>query len=211
MNRRSIQFPLAAIATALAAGAAGAGLLIPGLYRDTPYWAQQARGTDLATLLVAVPVLALGLWAARGGSAAGGLAVFAGLLYLVYSYAIFAFSVAMNPLTAVHTRSAARAWSLILMTRDASLAESGTAIGASLSRRASGMLLIAVAALFSLSGSVRSARRRRPACCRLTSSRPACRPTRSTRWTSRSSCRCARSPASGCCVGRQPALMVSRC
>ena len=98
-----------------------------------------------------MPVLALGLWAARGGSAAGRLAVFAGLLYLVYNYAIFAFSVAMNPLTAVHIAIVGLAlWSLILMTRDASLGEAGTAIGADLSRRASGVLLVTAAALFSL-------------------------------------------------------------
>jgi hypothetical protein len=151
VTTRSISFRLAAIATGLAAVAAGAGLLIPGLYRDMPYWAQQARGIDLATLLVAVPVLALGLWAARGGSPAGGLAVFAGLLYLVYNYAIFAFSVVMNPLTAVHIAIVGLAlWSLILMTRDASLVEAGTAVASGLSRRASGVLLIAVATLFGL-------------------------------------------------------------
>lgn len=151
MNTRPITNRLAAIATGLAAFAAGAGLLIPGLYRDTPYWVQQARGTDLATLLVAVPVLAFGLWAARRGSAAGQLAVFAGLLYVVYNYGIFVFSVVMNPLTAVHIAIVGLAlWSLVLMTRDASLTDDGTAIAAGLSRRASGVLLIAVAALFSL-------------------------------------------------------------
>jgi hypothetical protein len=112
---------------------------------------QQARGTDLATLLIAVPVLALGLWAARGGSAAGHLAVFAGLLYVVYNYGIFVFSVAMNPLTAVHIAIVGLAlWSLVLMTRGASLTEAGTAVSAGLNRRASGVLLIAVAFLFSL-------------------------------------------------------------
>ena len=93
---------LVAIATVLAAGAALAGLAVSGLYVDAPNWAQQARGTDLATLFFAVPVLAVGLWASTRGSSAGRLAVAAGLLYLVYNYAIFAFAVAMNPLTAVH-------------------------------------------------------------------------------------------------------------
>lgn len=151
MNTRSITNRLAAIATGLAAFAAGAGLLISGLYRDAPYWVEQARGTDLATLLVAVPVLGFGLWAARRGSAAGQLAVFAGLLYVVYNYGIFVFSVVMNPLTAVHIAIVGLAlWSLVLMTRSASLAESGAAVAQGLNRRASGVLLIAVAALFSL-------------------------------------------------------------
>jgi hypothetical protein len=151
VNTRPVINRLAAIATGLAAFAAAAGLLIPGLYRDTANWVQQARGTDLATLLVAVPVLAFGLRAARGGSVAGQLAVFAGLLYVVYNYGIFVFSVAMNPLTAVHIAIVSLAlWCLVLMTRGASLTQAGTAVAAGLSRRASGVLLIAVAALFSL-------------------------------------------------------------
>ena len=90
----------------------------PGLYVDAPNWVQQARGTDLATLFLAVPVLAVGLWTGRRGSAVGRLAVMAGLLYLVYNYAIFAFSVAMNPLTAVHIAIFGLSlWSLVLAGR----------------------------------------------------------------------------------------------
>jgi hypothetical protein len=151
MTARSIANGLAAAATALAAVAAGAGLLVPGLYRDAPYWVQQARGTDLATLLVAVPVLAFGLWAARRGSAAGQLAAFAGLLYVVYNYGIFVFSVAMNLLTAVHIAIVGLAlWSLVLTTRSSGLSEAGAAVAERLNRRASGILLIAVAGLFGL-------------------------------------------------------------
>ena len=151
MATRTIANGLAAVATVLATVAAGAGLLVPGLYRDAPYWVQQARGTDLATLLLAVPVLAFGLWAARRGSAAGQLAVFAGLLYVVYNYAIFVFSVVMNPLTAVHIAIAGLAlWSLVLTTRSPALTEAGAAVAEGLNRRASGILLIAIAGLFGL-------------------------------------------------------------
>ena len=81
-----------------------------------PNWVQQAQGTDLATLLLAVPVLSSGLWTASRGSSAGRLAVVAGLLYLVYNYAIFAFSVALNPLTAVHIAIFGLSlWSLVLV------------------------------------------------------------------------------------------------
>jgi hypothetical protein len=146
---RSISNRLAVIATAFAAIAAAAGLVVTGLYRDSPFWVQQARGTDLATLFVAVPVLVVGLWTARRGSAAGRLAVIAGLLYLVYNYAIFAFSVAMNPLTVVHFAIFGLSlWSLLLGGR--------TAVDASqdaterLHRRASAGLLIAVAGMFGL-------------------------------------------------------------
>jgi hypothetical protein len=140
---------LAAIATFLAAGAALAGLAVRGLYVDAPNWVQQAQGTDLATLLMAVPVLAVGMWMASRGSAAGRLAVVAGLLYLVYNYAIFAFSVAMNPLTAVHIAIFGLAlWSLLLDGRSA--VAGAEAVTERLNRRTSGGLLVGVAAMFGL-------------------------------------------------------------
>ena len=140
---------LAAVATVLAAFAALTGLAIPGLYVDAPNWVQQARGTDLATLFLAVPVLAAGLWAASRGSSAGRLAVVAGLLYLVYNYAIFAFSVAMNPLTALYIAVFGLAlWSLLLAGRGA--VEGAEAVTERLHRRAAGWLLIGVGVMFSL-------------------------------------------------------------
>jgi hypothetical protein len=146
---RSIPNRLASIATVLAALAAVAGLIVTGLYRDAPNWVQQARGTDLATLFFAVPVLAVGLWTAGRGSAAGRLAVVAGLLYLVYNYAIFAFSVAMNPLTAVHFAIFGLSlWSLLLGARAA--VDASEAATERLNRRASAGLLIGVAGMFGL-------------------------------------------------------------
>jgi hypothetical protein len=140
---------LAAIATFLAGAAALAGLVFTGLYVDAPNWAQQARGTDLATLFFAVPVLAVGLWASTRGSSAGRLAVSAGLLYLVYNYAIFAFAVAMNPLTAVHIAIFGLSlWSLVLSGRTA--VEGSDEVSEGLNRRSAGGLLIGVAVMFGL-------------------------------------------------------------
>jgi hypothetical protein len=140
---------LAAVATFLAAGAALAGLAVRGLYVDAPNWVQQAQGTDLATLFLAVPMLAVGLWTASSGSSAGRLAVTAGLLYLVYNYAIFAFSVAMNPLTAVHIAILGLSlWSLLLDGRAA--VEGAQAITDHLNRRTAGAFLVGVAAMFGL-------------------------------------------------------------
>jgi hypothetical protein len=140
---------LAAAATFLAAAAAIAGLAVSGLYVDAPNWIQQAQGTDLATLFLAVPVLAVGLWTASRGSSAGRLAVVAGLLYLVYNYAIFAFSVAMNPLTAVHIAIFGLSlWSLALAGRSA--VDGAEAVTERLNRRAAGALLVAVGVMFGL-------------------------------------------------------------
>jgi hypothetical protein len=140
---------LAAIATFLAACAALAGLVISGLYVDAPNWAQQARGTDLATLFLAVPVLAIGLWTSARGSSAGRLAVVAGLLYLVYNYAIFAFSVALNPLTAVHIAIFGLSLWRLAVGGGAAFVGSG-GLAERLIRRAAGGLLIGVAAMFGL-------------------------------------------------------------
>jgi hypothetical protein len=140
---------LAVLATGLAGAAAVAGLAIPGLYVDAPNWVQQARGTDLATLFLAVPVLVAGLWSASRGFTAGRLAVGAGLLYLVYNYAIFAFSVAMNPLTAVYIAVFGLAlWSLLFAGRAALVG--AEAVTERLSRRVAGGLLVAVGAMFGL-------------------------------------------------------------
>jgi hypothetical protein len=147
----SVPNRLAGFATILAAFAAAAGLLVPGLYRDAPFWAQQARGTDLATLFVAVPLLAIGMWTARRGSPAGRLAAVGGLLYVVYNYAIFAFSVAMNPLTVVHFAIFGLAlWSLILGAASLALTDEVEAVTERLNRRLSAGFLIGVAALFGL-------------------------------------------------------------
>jgi hypothetical protein len=73
----------------------------------------------------------------------------AGLLYLVYNYAIFAFAVAMNPLTAVHIAIFGLSlWSLVLAGRTA--IEGSHGVTERLNRRAAGGLLIGVAAMFGL-------------------------------------------------------------
>jgi hypothetical protein len=137
------------VATVLAAASALAGLLVTSLYVDAPNWAQQARGTDLATLILAVPVLAIGLRNAARGSSVGRLAVVAGLLYLVYNYAIFSFAVAMNPLTAVHIAILALSlWSLLLAGRAA--VDGAEAVTERLHGRSTAGLLVGVAALFGL-------------------------------------------------------------
>ena len=81
----------------------------------------------------------------RIGSAGGR----GGLLYLVYNYAIFAFSVAMNPLTAMYIAILGLAlWSLVLGGREA---VTGTEdLASRLNRRAAGGLLVAVGLLFGL-------------------------------------------------------------
>ena len=89
------------LATGLAAVASAVGLLT-AVYRDAPAMTDQARGTDLATLLVAVPLLVVAMWRARDGSPFARVAVAGALAYLIYTYAIFAFQVMFNALTPVY-------------------------------------------------------------------------------------------------------------
>jgi hypothetical protein len=142
---------LAFVALLLAAVAAAAGLFVSGLYRDTEEGIRQARATDLVTLLGAVPALALGLWRARAGSAGGRLVAVGALAYLAYSYAIYAFSVVIDPLTPVHIAILGLAtWSLVLAALGLDAATIDRASRFRLPRRATGGFLIVVAALFAM-------------------------------------------------------------
>jgi len=133
-------------ATALATVAAAAGLLT-ATYRDTAAMVDQARGADLATLLVAVPLLAVSLPAARRESARGRIAVAAGLAYLAYNYAIAAFHVVINPMTPVYIAILGTAcWALAGMAP--TLVRAGTALDAGLPRRTTIVFLSLVVVMF---------------------------------------------------------------
>jgi hypothetical protein len=74
------------------------GLLVPSLYRDPAILLPQNSGTDLVTLCVGVPVLALATVAMRGGSVRARLLWLGALGYLVYAYGMYALAVRWNPL-----------------------------------------------------------------------------------------------------------------
>ncbi len=142
---------LAVVALVLAAVAAAAGLLVSGLYRDTAEMVREARAADLVTLAVAVPVLGLSLWRARSGSAGARLVALGALGYMSYSYAIFAFSVVINPLTPVHIGILGLAtWSFVLAGFRLDQATVDRASRMRLSRRVAGAFLMVVVVLFAL-------------------------------------------------------------
>lgn len=93
---------LSIIAAPLAVVAAAAGLAVPDLYRDPALLVPQARGQDLVTLLVGVPLLVSALVAAARGSARGRLLWLGALGYLAYTYATYAFGARFNPLFLVY-------------------------------------------------------------------------------------------------------------
>ena len=86
----------------LPAIAAGAGVFIPGLYRDNPGLVAQAIGQDAITLIVALPTLVIGAFLTSRGSQRARLIWLGVLVYVVYTYASFAFGIRFNPLFLIY-------------------------------------------------------------------------------------------------------------
>lgn len=150
MLRRPTWELLASAAAILTAIAAAVGLFWSPLYRDAAYWAEQARGIDLATLFLAVPILAISLWMLRKGSAPAGAAAIGVLLYLVYNYVIYSISVAMNRLELVYIATLGLCvWSLILYFLGPTTAANLLKLHSLLARVVGGFLVV-VAVLFGL-------------------------------------------------------------
>jgi hypothetical protein len=100
---RSDSTPAALWLRRLAAGtlaamtlAAAVGLASPDVYHDNPMVTAGWFGTDLVTLLVAVPVTAFALRADTHGSARGRMVLLGMLLYAFYNYAFYLFGAAFN-------------------------------------------------------------------------------------------------------------------
>ncbi len=72
------------------------GLIINGLYRDATWYAVQARGQDLATLIIGVPLLVVSLAFMMRGSERALLVWLGSLAYILYTYLTDAFSVVFN-------------------------------------------------------------------------------------------------------------------
>jgi hypothetical protein len=82
--------------------AAGEGVFVRGLYRDTPFFAIQAFAQDFITLFVVLPALVVSAWFAARRSDRGRLVWLGAIAYLVYSYVIDAFVVRFNSMFLVY-------------------------------------------------------------------------------------------------------------
>lgn len=141
---------LAALAGLVAAIAALIGF-IPGIYRDPRPLIVQSNGQDFATLVVGLPVLAVGLRASARGSLRGRLVVLGALGYLLYTYSVYAFVSVLGPLTLFDIAVVGlAAWSLALASGLLSDRDGEAAIASQLPRRSTGAFLIAIAVLFGL-------------------------------------------------------------
>jgi hypothetical protein len=124
MKRSRILTWLSVLIALLAALAAGVGLIFQdggssfafttlrgqvvqiagqGLYRyDSIATAAQARGQDVVTLFLGIPLLVFALWLARRGSLRGQVLLTGTLGYFLYTYMSMAFLAAYNPLFLVY-------------------------------------------------------------------------------------------------------------
>ena len=87
---------LTALIVALAVPVHLAGLFAPGLYRDPPVLLPQNLGTDLVTLALVLPLLAVSAW--RRDTPRGRVLWLGALGYAVYAYGMYALGVHWNPL-----------------------------------------------------------------------------------------------------------------
>jgi hypothetical protein len=86
-TRLTSAFQASVLIGLLLAVAAGVGLLVPGSYKaDTAFAAAAFRGTDLVSLVVALPTLAGSLFLARRGSGRALLVWLGTLAYVAYTY-----------------------------------------------------------------------------------------------------------------------------
>jgi hypothetical protein len=74
------------------------GLLRPTIYRDPAVLLPQNLGTDLVTLFVVIPLLAITAWLLPRGGSRVRLLWLGALGYLVYAYGMYALGVRWNPL-----------------------------------------------------------------------------------------------------------------
>jgi hypothetical protein len=131
--------------------AAGSGVFVRGLYRDTTYLLVQAMGQDAITLIAVLPTLVVGAFLAARGSQRARLVWLGGLIYLVYTYVGYAFAVRFNPLFLVYVALlGCSTYALIggLVTTDRAGIKAGFALNTSV--KALSIYLAVIAILFYL-------------------------------------------------------------
>jgi hypothetical protein len=91
------------LVSVLMALASAAGVLVPAVYaKETASWAAQAAGQDLVNVTVVFPVLLMTTWHVRRGSVRALTLWLGALIYVVYSYLMYAFFVHFGPLFLVY-------------------------------------------------------------------------------------------------------------
>jgi hypothetical protein len=124
-----------------------------GLYRyDTLSYAAQAIGQDIATLIVGIPLLIIGIILARKGSLRGQLLLAGGLGYTLYTYTSYAFLVAYNQFFLIYVALFTLSLFAFIIALSGMDAERvSRQVSGAMPRRAIAVFLMLIAAFLSLS------------------------------------------------------------
>lgn len=145
-----------AIGCSLAAGALMAATSIAGVYSDATYaresasWAAQGVGQDVVNLFFVFPILvvsALVAWRRPGSATRVWLGA---LLYMIYSFALYAFFVHFGPWFLAYVAAFGLSTYAFIGGTISELARSPVAIVSAGLRKTTGVFLICVAGLFTL-------------------------------------------------------------
>jgi hypothetical protein len=101
-KRTNVSLPLTIPIAILLVIASASGVFINGFYRDPSDLVAQAIGQDAITLILAFPALVISAFFARRGSQGARLIWLGVLVYIVYTYASYAFGIRFNPLFLVY-------------------------------------------------------------------------------------------------------------
>ena len=151
MRISPVALGLGALGALLAAMTSLSGLLSPGAYaRETPDWAAQAVGQDLANLPVIVGLLWSSVLVLRGSAPA--LLVWLGfVIYLIYAFAIYAFALHFNSLFLLYVAVLGLSfYALVGALAGLDVARVTGPLLQSAHRAGASVLLIAVGAMFAL-------------------------------------------------------------
>ena len=143
-------FILSAALVVLLVVAAVPGVFVSGLYHDPASIIATDRGSDLVTLVVFVPALAIVLFHAHRGSLRAQV-IWLGLVsWVLYAYVVYAFGINFTPLFLVHVAIVSLAvFTLAIVIRRTDIAALGSQFATSMPRRIVAIYLWIVAAMFS--------------------------------------------------------------
>lgn len=101
MNRTCLWLSLAT--AVLMAIASAAGIFLPSTYaRETATWATQGKGQDIANLFIVFPAMLVAIRFALRGRLRAALIALGLLIYVAYSYVLYAFFIHFGPLFPIY-------------------------------------------------------------------------------------------------------------
>lgn len=146
----TIPFLLSAIAAALMVVAALPGVVVGSLYRDTRAIVATDRGSDLFTLIVAVPVLAISIFYGRRGSLRAQIVWLGAMSWVAYNYAVYSFGLNFTGLFLIHVAILSLAvFVLAFAVRRIDVTLLGADQWSAIPRRSTALFLWVVGAVFS--------------------------------------------------------------